>query len=116
MVISSRDQYSEYLRRTQMNHLSNILLVTEPALLTNPIEANVCSWDLRLYPTAVYMFIEPRIVPIRAIPWIAFRHISPLSTFEVQHIADMWNYTSDIVRRAITPGLPDTETLTDSLK
>ena len=66
------------------------------------MEADVRSWD----PNPVHQFIKPRIVPICAIPWIAFRETVHLLSFDIQHLADVWKYTFDTVSGAIIPKQP----------
>ena len=100
-IISSSNQYVEYLRQSRTCYISDTVLVVDTALLTDPMEADIRSWDSPQSPDSVVRFIKPRIVPICAIPWIMFRQTSHLLSFDIQHLSDVWNYTFDTVRSAL---------------
>lgn len=101
-IISSQAQYSQILGQNRSDYTSEVVLVVDTGLLTDPMEADVRSWD----PNPVHQFIKPRIVPICAIPWIAFRETVHLLSFDIQHLADVWKYTFDTVSGAIIPKQP----------
>ncbi|KAL2049648.1 hypothetical protein ABVK25_010108 [Lepraria finkii] len=92
-IISSQAQYSQILGQNRSDYSSEVVLVVDTELLTDPMEADVRSWD----PNPVHQFIKPRIVPICAIPWIAFRETAHLLSFDIQHLADVWKYTFDTI-------------------
>ena len=100
-IISSSEQYLEYLKQSRTRHISYTVLVVDTALLTDPMEADIRSWDSPQSPDSTFRLIKPRIVPICAIPWIMFRQTSHPREFDYQHLADVWDYTFDTVRSAL---------------
>ena len=99
-VVDSSTQFSEYLSRCRSSQTAQVVLVMATDLPTDPMEANIRSWDLRSESELSFDSMKPRIIPIRAIPWIAFRHVSGNCSHDSIVLADVWDYTFDVVTRA----------------
>jgi len=97
-VINTKESYVEYISATQSETpYPDVMLVTASVGDTDPWATS----DLGSA-TIGQELPRPRIVPIKAIPWIVFRHIGKdIYDIDTKDLADIWDYTFTKVMHAL---------------
>ena len=72
---------------------------------TDPYDTNEIGHTLGRKDT--HSIFKPRLMPIRSIPWVAFRHLPSDAAINAEYLGDIWDFTFDHVRAHIIGPLPD---------
>lgn len=101
--ITTEVDYMRSMGSENAAHLSNVILVTASVGKTDAFECKTSIFGVN--------FLKPRVIPIRAIPWVAFRHLANRDgQANTANLADVWDFTFEEVRLALVGPLSSGDT------